>query len=246
MISFANKMSTNPSRLVVGDIDVEVVRRAIKNLHLGVYPPHGRVRVAAPPSVSDEAVRLAVVTRMGWIKRQQAKFQNQRRQSRRSFVSGETHYHLGNAYRLRVIKGAGRASVRIAGDRLELRVPRHADTAARGRALERWQRAELRVRLDAGVAEWAVRLGVPQPTAGIKRMKTKWGSCNPDARRIWVNLELVKKPAECLEYLVAHEVIHLVEPTHGDRFLSLLDRHLPQWRSIRDRLNSEPLRHEEW
>lgn len=239
-------MSTSGSRLVVGGIDVDVVRRAIKNLHLGVYPPHGRVRVAAPTSVSDEAIRLAVVTRMAWIKRQQFKFSSQRRQSERLFVSGETHYHLGNAYRLRVIKGAKRASVKIAGDRLELRVPPHADATARGSAIARWQRAELRRRLDLVVADWAARLDLPQPTAGIKRMKTKWGSCNPDARRIWVNFELVKKPTECLEYLVAHEVIHLVEPRHGDKFLELLDRHLPQWRSIRDRLNSEPLRHEEW
>ena len=230
----------------VGGIDVEVVRKPIKNLHLGVYPPHGRVRVAAPASVSDEAVRLAIVTRMGWIKRQQAKFAAQARQSNRAYVSGETHYHLGQAYRLQVVNRKGSAAVQIAGDRLQLSIPPGSDRDFRERIMQRWQRHELRERTEPLVNHWAVVLGVPTPGLGIKRMRTKWGSCSIAARRIWLNLELVKKPPTCIDYLVCHEVAHLIEPSHGVRFTSLLDLHMPRWRVIRAELNQEPLAPEKW
>ena len=239
-------MSIERHNLVVGEIDVEVVRKPIKNLHLGVYPPSGRVRVAAPPSVNDEAIRLAVVTRMGWIKRQKNKFEQQARQSERNYLSGETHFHFGTGYRLRLIRKTGGATVRIRGDRIELAVPPEADRDFRERAFQRWQREKLRERLEPLVDRWSKALKVARPESRIKRMRTKWGSCNPDAGRIWINLEMAKKPLDCLDYLVCHEMVHLIERTHGDRFIALLDRHMPRWRVLRDELNEKPLGPEKW
>ncbi|MCP1249913.1 M48 family metallopeptidase [Gluconobacter oxydans] len=232
--------------LRVGEIDVEIVRKKIKNLHLGVYPPHGRVRVAAPPAVSDEAIRLAVVTRMGWIKRQQAKFSAQARQSARDYVSGETHFHFGTAYRLKVINRQGASSVKNTGDRIELSAPPGSDRDFRERVFQRWQRKELRDRAGPLVDHWAGVYDVAIPELGIKRMRTKWGTCNAAVHRIWLNLELAKKPLVCIDYLVCHEVAHFIEGSHGDRFIALMDLHMPRWRVIRAELNSEPLGHEEW
>lgn len=233
--------------LEIGGLRIELVRKVIKNLHLGVYPPDGRVRVAAPPTVSDEAVRLAVVSRMGWIKRQQDKFLSQARQSERDYVSGETHFHLGQRYRFRLIEQPGASQVRLTSDRrLELKVPARSDRDFRERIVQQWQRELLRERARALTIEWAARLGVEPPAVCIKKMKTKWGACNPAANRIWLNLELIKKPPECINYLVLHEITHLLERTHGDAFVAFLDRHMPDWRTLRDLLNTAPLAHEEW
>lgn len=232
--------------LTVGEIDVEIVRKKIKNLHLGVYPPHGRVRVAAPPAVSDEAIRLAVVTRMGWIKRQQAKFASQARQSCRDYVSGETHFHFGTAFRLKVVYRQGGSSVKVVGDRIELSAPPGSDRDFRERVFQRWQRHELRNRAGPLVEHWARVYGVSIPEFGIKRMRTKWGTCKAAAHRIWLNLELTKKPLACIDYLVCHEIAHFIEGSHGDQFIALMDLHMPRWRVIRSELNSQPLGPEEW
>jgi predicted metal-dependent hydrolase len=237
----------NTETLHIGELEVELVRKKIKNLHLGVYPPDGRVRVAAPPTVSDDAVRLAVVSRIGWINRQRDKFLGQARQSERNYVSGETHFHLGQQYRVRLIEQPGKSDVRLTTDRrLELKVPKGRDRAFRERLVQRWQRELLRARAQALTIEWASRLGVEPPTIGIKKMKTKWGACNPAAQRIWLNLELIKKPPECLSYLVLHEITHLIERNHGDRFIAFLDRHMPNWRTFRSELNVAPLASERW
>jgi predicted metal-dependent hydrolase len=186
-------MSIEPHHIVVGGIQVEVVRKGIKNLHLAVYPPHGRVRVAAPLAVSDDAVRLAVVNRMGWIKRQRAKFDAQLRQSVRSYVSGETHYFLGQRYRLKLVEGANAGKVYIRGSRsLELHVRAGSDQVVRERVFLTWYRQELRNRAAPIIEKWAAAMDIPTPDWGIKRMKTKWGTCNVEARRIWLNLELIK------------------------------------------------------
>jgi predicted metal-dependent hydrolase len=233
--------------LNIGGLRVELVRKSIKNLHLGVYPPDGRVRVAVPPTVSDDAVRLAVVTRMGWINRQRDKFLQQARQSERAYVSGETHFHLGQRYRLRVVEQPGRSGIRITSDRrLELKVPAGCGREHRERIVHRWQREQLRERGHVLAGVWAARLGVDVPALGIKRMKTKWGTCNTAANRIWLNLELIKKSPECLSYLVLHEIAHLIERHHGDGFIALLDSHMPSWRIHRDALNAAPLAHEDW
>jgi predicted metal-dependent hydrolase len=240
-------MDTERRRITVGGVAVEVVRKPIKNLHLGVYPPNGRVRVAAPLSVSDEAVRLAVVERLAWVKRQKDRFAAQARQSRRDMVTGETHYYLGRRYRLRVIEHAGPPRVALRGTRsLDLYVRPGLTAEQRERILHDWYRARLKEAVPPILAKWEEALGVTVAAWGVRKMKTKWGSCNPETRRVWLNLELAKKPVQCLDYLILHELVHLLERRHTDRFTALMDRHLPDWRLRRDELNAAPLAHEAW
>lgn len=234
-------------RIDVGGTPVEVVRKNIKHLHLGVYPPEGQVRVAAPTYVDDDAVRLAVVARLGWIRRRQAEFRRQDRQTQRRLVSGESHYVDGRRYRLAVVEHDGPSVVRLRNrTTMELRVRPTADRDAREAVLQRWYRRRIRERLPALLAAWEPRLGVQVAEVRIRRMKTRWGTCNADARRIWLNLELAKKPASCLEYIVVHEMVHLIERRHNDRFRELMDGVMPRWRSYRDELNRAPLAHEDW
>ncbi|MBE2254341.1 MAG: M48 family metallopeptidase [Myxococcus sp.] len=240
-------MSTDHAIQVRG-IKVQVVRKAIKNLHLGVYPPNGRVRVAAPKAVSNDAVRLAVIGKLGWIGRQRRKFLGQARQSRREMVSGESHYFLGRRYRLRVVEFEGSAAqgVKERPGIIELNVRVGAGTSGREAVLDAWYREQLREVAGLLMEKWQRKLGVEAADWGIKRMKTKWGACNADSRRVWLNLELVKSPPQCIEYIVVHELVHLVTRRHDERFFSLMDRHLPSWRARRELLNSAPLPHVVW
>ncbi len=245
------KLSTEATpairRITVAGIKVEVVRKDIKNLHLGVYPPNGRVRVAAPLVVSDEAVRLAVIDKLGWIKRQRAKFAEQPRQSQREMVNGESHYFLGKRYRLRVHEQDAPARVAVRGiASLDLFVRAGTSAEQREAVLLRWHREQLKALIPPLLEKWQPILGVQVAAWGIKKMKTKWGSCNITARRIWLNLELAKKPVQCLEYIVVHELVHLLERHHNERFSALLDTHIPQWRQYREMLKKAPLAHEEW
>jgi predicted metal-dependent hydrolase len=240
-------MSTSRRQVTISGTPVEIVRKDIKNLHLGVYPPDGRVRVAVPLTVNDEAVRLAVVGKLGWIRRQQARFQAQPRQSEREMVSGESHYYLGRRYCLRVVESNGPCRVEQRGKTI-LNLSARVDASAEQRtaALRRWYRERMLPLVPPLVEKWESALGVQVAEWRIKRMKTKWGSCTPAAGRIWLNLELIKKPPRCLEYIVVHEMVHLLERQHNDRFLALMDKHLPQWRGDRDELNAAPLAHESW
>jgi len=228
-------------------LQVHIVRKDIKNLHLGVYPPSGRARVAAPLRISDAAVRRAVIGKLGWIKRHQRRFAAQPRQSEREMVSGESHYFLGQRYRLRVISQDGAAKVLVRNKAtIELHVRPETNAEERDRVLQRWYRQQLKELVPPLLEKWQKAFGVQVSACRIKRMKTKWGTCTVDARRIWVNLELAKKPVRCLEYIVVHELAHLIERHHNDRFISIMDKHLPQWRLHRDELNSAPLAHETW
>jgi len=231
----------------VSGLAVQIVRKDIKNLHLGVYPPNGRVRVAAPLSVSNDAVRLAVIGKLGWIRKQQAKFAAQPRQTEREMVSGESHYYLGRRYRLRVVERGGPSRVVLRSrNTLELQVRGEYDARKREQVLWRWYRERMRELVPPLLAKWEAILGVRAAGVGIKKMKTKWGACSVEDRRIWLNLELAKKPVQCLEYLIVHELTHLIERHHNDRFVSLLDQHLPQWRHRRIALNETPLGHSDW
>jgi predicted metal-dependent hydrolase len=231
----------------VAGIAVDVVRKKIKNLHLGVYPPDGRVRVAAPAAVSDEAVRLAVVDKLAWIKRQRSKFAEQPRQSRREMINGESHYFLGRRYRLRIREGEGLPHVAVRGTAsLDLFVPRGASAEQREKVLARWHRAQLKALLSPLLRKWQGELGVQVSAWGIRKMKTKWGSCSNESRRVWFNLELAKKAPQCVEYIVVHELVHLLERHHDDRFTSYMDLHMPNWRLLRAQLNRAPLGHADW
>lgn len=211
------------------------------------YPPHGRVRVAAPLAVSDDAVKLAVISRLGWIKRQQAKFDAQPRQSQREMVNGESHYFLGQRYRLNVIEhnGAGKAVLRNKSE-INICVRPGSDAEQREKVLQRWYRERLKVLIPPLLEKWQQTVGVQVADWGVKKMKTKWGGCNIQARRIWLNLELAKKPVHCLEYIIVHELVHLLERHHNDRFTAYMDKFMPQWSLVRDTLNKSPLGHETW
>ena len=246
--------SSKPSKAVierrcleVGGVAVEVLRKNIKHLHLGVYPPDGRVRVSAPRHFDDAAVHLAVVTRLDWIRRHRAALQRQSRQSQREFATGESHYFAGRRYRLDVIEGSGSPSVRLRNNRtMELRVRPGSSRSKREAVLHGWYRQQLRAQLPVLVAQWEPIVGVTVNEVRIKRMKTRWGSCNINAKRIWLNLELAKKPPSCLHYVLVHELVHLLERRHNRRFRALMDRFMPQWRLHRDELNRAPLPHESW
>lgn len=233
--------------MTVSGLHVSVVRKAIRNLHLGVYPPDGRIRVAAPPAISDAAVRVAIISRLPWIKRQRAAFERQARESQREMVSGESHYYRGRRYRLQVVETNAQPRVELRGHQamvLHVRPDWTADE--RERLLQRWYRTRLRNLVPRLLDKWQDELDVAVSEWGIKRMKTKWGSCNPSARRIWLNLELIKKPQACLEYVIVHELTHLLVRNHDERFLSLMDQHLPTWRRRRTELNAAPLVKEAW
>ena len=239
--------TTSRSTLTVGGINVEVVRKDIKNLHLGVYPPDGRVRIAVPMHIDDEAARLAVVNKLTWLKKQIVAFSRQPRLSDPEAVSGESWYLFGQRYRLFVVTTKGKPEVRKpTKSRLELHVPSRCKKEIRLTVLDRWYRKQLREAAEPLLAKWESKIGVKAEFWGVKRMKTKWGSCSPKTASIRLNTDLAKKPIECLEYIVVHEMAHLIEPTHNHRFTALMDRLMPNWRMHRDVLNRLPVRHETW
>lgn len=240
-------MTTEIRRIDVNGIPVEVVRKKIKNIHLAVYPPDGRVRIAVPAHIDDDAARLAVVERLSWVQRRQRAVIEQARETEREMVSGESHYVGGSRYRLEVVEMDEPPEVAIRGNKtLFLQVRPGTDRAGRKAILDRWYRQRLRERIPKLTAKWAPKLGVEVVEWGIKRMRTRWGSCSISARRIWINLELAKKSDRCLEYIVVHEMVHLLEPTHSDRFRALMTRHLPSWEARRDQLNHSPLGFNDW
>ncbi|HYU77239.1 MAG TPA: SprT family zinc-dependent metalloprotease [Ktedonobacteraceae bacterium] len=240
-------MSTERHQITVNGLIVDVVRKNIKNLHLGIYPPSGRIRVAAPLRVNDEAVRLFTISRLTWIKRQQAKFAAQERQSAREYVSGESHYYQGRRYLLNVIYHKGAPEVIVRNNKtLDLFVRSESTTAQRERVLTAWYRQRLKEEIAPLIAKWEAIIGVKVDEWGVKQMKTKWGTCNCKARRIWLNLELIKKPVHCLEYIIVHEMVHLLERHHNEQFVRYMNRFMPLWQYYREELNREPLGHETW
>ena len=240
-------MTIERSEIEVSGITVEVVRKEIKNLHLAVYPPHGHVRVAVPKHLGDEAVRLAVITRIRWIRKKQEELHHQHRQSRREMVTGESHYVQGRRYRLDVIEHDSPPALSLRNNRtLELKVRPGTDSLKRAEILNQWYRQQLKDQIPALLQQWEPVVGVRVNDWGIKKMKTKWGTCNAEAGRIWLNLELAKKPRECLEYILVHELVHLHERNHNDRFKAHMDHFMPLWRTHRDALNRTPLAHEDW
>jgi len=222
----------------VGQFRVEVTRKPIKHAYLRVDRTSGRVRVSAPLHMDDGVVRELVESRLDWIRRQQQRLVQRGECRAPQFVSGETHYLRGRPYSLRVVRQAGRPSLRVVDERtLELRVRPNASLPERRTVVERWYRQHLRDELPGLVRKWEPLMGVSVAEWRIKRMKTRWGSCNIRDRRIWLNLALARKPAECLEYVLVHEMTHLLERGHNARFYALMDRFLPEWRAHRGRLN---------
>ena len=234
------------SRLKLGDITVDVVKKDIRNIHLSVYPPTGRARISAPSRMTDDAIRGFAISRLGWIRKQQKKMLDQERETPREYLDRESHYIWGERCLLKVVEEDRASSVSLNHKTMILRVRPGSDQAKREEVLHAWYRAQLKAAVPELIVRWEEKIGVSVREFGIKKMKTRWGTCNPEARRIWLNLELAKKPVTCLEYIVVHEMIHFIERRHNTRFISLMDTFLPQWRTYRDQLNRLPVRHEDW
>ncbi|UFU07950.1 M48 family metallopeptidase [Ruania halotolerans] len=239
-------MSTASAYLSVRGIDIDVIYKDIKNLHIGVYPPMGRVRVAAPQRLDDVQVRLAVIQRLPWIQRQRKELRGTPRQSEREMVTGESHYVWGVRRRLKVVERPGRSHLEVDGERLVLYTPADSTADKRRENLDQWYRQQLRDVLPEVIARWEAKFEVSVPKWTIRRMKTKWGSCNRETRHIWFNVELAKKHPDCLEYIVVHEMAHYFERNHGERFTKLMDGLMPDWRRRRGELNGSPLAEETW
>jgi|ERR1039458_2958253 predicted metal-dependent hydrolase len=233
-------------KLDLGGIPVEVLFKDIKNVHLSVYPPAGRVRISAPVRMSLDTIRVFAISKLGWIKQQQRKLREQERETPREYLNRESHHLWGKRYLLHVVEGAQAPHLEIQHSRLLLRVPPETTEERKQEIVAQWYRNQLRAAAPSLIARWTPVMGVAITGFYVQKMKTKWGSCNPGARTIRLNTELAKKPKECLEYIVVHEMAHLLEPTHNARFVSLMDGYMPNWRLRRDQLNRLPVRHEEW
>jgi len=234
-------------QITVSDIVIDVERKNIKNLHLSVHPPTGRVRIATPLYVDDDAVRLFAVAKLSWIKKHIATFESQPRQAAREYVNGESHYYRGERYLLNVIEQSGTPRVQIRNKKyLDLYVRAGSTVTQRERVMNAWYRRELKAMLPPLVEKWENIIGVRASEWNVKQMKTRWGTCNTQARRIWLNLELAKKPEACLEYVTVHELVHLLERSHNARFIAYMNQFLPHWRTLKDELNRFPLSHPDW
>ena len=226
-------MSRTDSVLHLDGIDVSVVRKDVKHVRISVHPPEGRVRVSVPRHVTDSTLRHMLTPRLPWIRRKRAEAQRVPH-AQPELVTGEIHPFRGRHYRLLLTEGNGAAGVRLAGDdTMELRVPHGSDRNRRAAVLEKWYRLQLHEAVQPLLDEWAPRLGVSVAEVRIRRMTTRWGSCNTRARRIWLNLELIKRSDACLEYVLVHELVHLLEGSHSQRFWRLMDEFMPQWRQHR-------------
>lgn len=234
-------------QIKVSDITIDVVRKNIKNLHLAVNPPTGRVRIATPLEVDDDAVRLFAISKLAWIRKHQRNFEKQERQTKREFVSGESHYFEGNRYLLNVIYKNATPKVEIRNKTyIDLFVRPNSDRYQRERVMTKWYRQDLKNKIPALLEKWQSVIGVSVDSWQVKQMKTKWGTCNIKAKRIWLNFELAKKPVQCLEFIIVHELLHFRERHHNDRFLALMNKFLPQWRFYQKELNQLPLSYESW
>ena len=232
--------------ITVSNIKIDVVKKDIKNLHLAVYPPTGRVRIAAPLRTNDEAIRLFAVSKLGWIKRHQRTFVSQDREVVREYVSGESHYFNGKRFLLQVIEHDSAPRVEVQHKNLFLYVRTESTTKQRATVLNEWFREQLKQQIPELIDKWEQTMKVQLNDWGVKQMKTKWGTCNIDKKRIWLNLELVKKPVRCLEYIIVHEMVHLLERHHNDNFVAYMDKFLPQWRTLKKELNNLPVSHADW
>jgi len=232
--------------MVLGDIKIQVEQKRIKNVHLSVLPPKGNVRIAAPLHLSEETIRLYAISKLSWIKKQQKKIRSQERESKREFINKETHYFQGRKYLMRVFEVNAPARVVINKRFIDLYIRPKTNTKKRQALLNAWYREQLRDLVAGYIGKWEKTISVKVGAFGIRSMKTKWGTCNIKAKRIWINLELAKKPLQCLEYLVVHEMVHLLERKHNERFLAYLNKFMPRWKSYREELNRLPVSHSDW
>jgi predicted metal-dependent hydrolase len=230
-------VNINEYTIEVNGLIIKVVRKDIKNTHLAVYPPNGWIRIAVPNIIDDEAVRLAVISKLGWIKKHQKSFSEQPRQSVRELITRESPYFLGRRYLLDIEYDPGKPRVVQKNKKVIcLFINQNSTPEFREELLNKWYRSEMKKILSDIIKKWEMKTGLKVSQHGIRKMKTKWGSCNPSAKRIWLNLDLIKKPLHCIEYIVVHE-IHFLERGHNNAFISHLTRFMPQWRTFKSDLN---------
>jgi predicted metal-dependent hydrolase len=222
----------------VGDLEIEIIKKDIKNIHLGVYPPIGRVRLSAPIDTDTEKIRMFIVSKIPWIRKTQRKFKNKERQSSREFIDRESHYFEGRRYLLKIVIDATKSnSVELNKTTIKMSINSNLDSVKRKDLIENWMRRKLRIRLEPVISKWVDILGVNLTEWKIKKMKTKWGSCNKEAKRVWFNLELAKVDDYCLDYIVLHELAHLKFRNHGKEFTSILDTNMNDWAQRKSQLN---------
>jgi len=232
---------------ITSQLSIDVIRKDIKNMHLAVYPPTGRVRIAAPLRIDDEAVRLFAISKIAWIRKQQRNFIAQDRQPPRQFKERESHYYLGKRYLLRIVEQEAPPKVVFKTKTyIDLHIRPSSTTEQRQIIINEWYRTELKKLIQRIIDKWEKQIGVTVDNWQVRQMKTKWGTCNIEKKRIWINLELAKKPIHCLEYIIVHEMIHLLERYHNDRFLTLMEKYMPQWKFYKEELNRLPVSHGEW
>lgn len=234
------------TQIELGDITIDVVLKDIKNIHLSVYPPAGRVKISAPLRMDIDNIRVFAISKLGWIKQQQKKFQEQERETPREYLDLESHYVWGKRYLLKVVEINEAPSIELKHNKMTLKVRPGADDKKKQAILDAWYREQLRKAVPLLIAKWKPLLGVKVERFYVRKMKTKWGSCNHRALSIRLNTDLAKKPKECLEYIIVHEMAHLREPTHNSRFIALMDQFMPKWQFYRDKLNQLPVSHENW
>ena len=233
-------------KIQLAEVSVDVVRKEIKSLHLSVYPPIGRVRISAPARMKLETIRVYAIGKLKWIREQQRKFREQKRETPREYIQRESHYLWGKRYLLNVTVADKAPAIQLLHSRIHLQVRPNTTTDQREAIFNEWLRKTLREQLEPLLKKWEGILKVKASGWGVRRMKTKWGSCNTVAKRVLFNTELVKKPKESLEYVVIHELSHLIERRHNDRFIEVLNKSLPNWRQHRNHLNALPLDPQFW
>lgn len=234
------------TRIDLGDIAVDVVKKDIKNIHLSVYPPAGKVRISAPLRMDIDTIRVFAITKLGWIKSQRKKLRGQERETPREYLDRESHYVWGRRYLLKVVETDAAPCVELKHNKMILQIRTATSNGRKQEILDAWYRRQIKEAVPALITKWEPLVGVKVKKLFVQRMKTKWGSCSPSSGSIRLNTDLAKKPPECLEYIVVHEMVHLLEPTHNSRFLALMGQFMPKWRFYKDQLNRLPVRHEDW
>lgn len=239
-------MSIKTQQIMLGDTCVDVVQKDIKNIHLSVHPPTGRVRISAPLRMDLDTIRVFAISKTSWIKKQQERLNRQERETPRDYITRESHYYLGKRYLLKVIEENAPAKVIAKHETIEMYIRPGTETEKRQVILEAWYRRKLKEILPEMIAKWEKKMRVDVDQFCIKKMRTRWGTCNIQAKRVWLNLELAKKPMHCLEYILVHEMTHLLERRHDDRFIAYMDKYIPNWRAYKEELNRFPISHVEW
>jgi predicted metal-dependent hydrolase len=224
----------------LGNINIAIIAKDIKNVHLAVLPPLGRVRISAPKRMNLEAIRMFAITKLSWIKRQQSKMLKQEREGVKNYVNRESHYFLGKRYLLKVVEVNHKPTVLLNHSNIVLNIKPNFSPEQRQILLQEWYRFKLKETAIKMIKKWERKMNVEVGELAIRKMKTRWGSCNQQSKKIHLNLELAKKPLQCLEYIIVHEMVHLLERKHSERFVACMNKFLPNWKSYKENLNRLP------